>query len=721
MGIRIILRAIRRYIRAFKREYPIGKKQKPQIINLLANDICNSKCQMCFIWKQKKDFEFDPDQLSEILRDPLFSEVRHVGITGGEPTLRKDLAELYSACIENLPNLIGVSIITNAIQYKQVTTRISDIHALCQEADMPFSAMVSLDGLNEVHDTIRGRKGNFDSAIQTIHFLQDLMGEEKVAFGCTITKDNVWNMHTFLDYVQQKGYYGRFRIAEYINRLYNEGATEVIRTFDEDETYELTTFFMRLIEDFEPNPDYQRTYWSIIHMLNGGNRLIKCPYQSIGVVLDCRGNMQYCAPKSKSLGNALKQSALAIWNNNMQERGRIIKEECQDCIHDYHAPESLPELNSLVSDIIWRNILRVGFYFSYHKISTLILKNTFRKKRQKSVFITGWYGTETVGDKAILGSIISDVRKEYPEHEIIISTLTNEHVVNRTLKELNEKAKVVYAYSSGFVSASLNSTCTILGGGPLMDMGAMSIPLWAFKLARSRKNETIVWGCGLGPLKSDLYLDTTREILRHATKVMLRDSKSIQNCKALSEEIVPELSGDPAVHYVRNLKVNRDKNIEPHIACFLREWPIEYSESDDLSVFEQQRNQIEGNLAHFIRTRSKDTGLPVVLYPMHTLNIGGDDRIFARRFIDQHLSDIDARCHNRPTSVADIAHAMTQSQLNICMRFHSVLFASELETDFIAIDYTLGGKIYGYLKDRNQLDRYQNIEKFMSPEFTQPL
>jgi polysaccharide pyruvyl transferase WcaK-like protein len=55
---------------------------------------------------------------------------------------------------------------------------------------------------------------------------------------------------------------------------------------------------------------------------------------------------------------------------------------------------------------------------------------------------------------------------------------------------------------------------------------------------------------------------------------------------------------------------------------------------------------------------------------------------------------------------------MKKSKLNICMRFHSVLFAHTLNTDFIAIDYTMGGKIHAFLKDNNVLEKERTVESF---------
>ena len=57
----------------------------PVTLNFMANDICNSKCKMCNIWKRKKDKELTPEELENILNDDLFKNLSNVGISGGEP------------------------------------------------------------------------------------------------------------------------------------------------------------------------------------------------------------------------------------------------------------------------------------------------------------------------------------------------------------------------------------------------------------------------------------------------------------------------------------------------------------------------------------------------------------------------------------------------------------------------------------------------------------
>ena len=61
--------------------------EKPVALQIPINDICNSKCVMCDIWKNKdEDTDFSLDEFKNGLSDDLFSQVTSIGINGGEPT-----------------------------------------------------------------------------------------------------------------------------------------------------------------------------------------------------------------------------------------------------------------------------------------------------------------------------------------------------------------------------------------------------------------------------------------------------------------------------------------------------------------------------------------------------------------------------------------------------------------------------------------------------------
>lgn len=700
---------LRRYVHQY---FPA----RPTVINFNVNDICNSKCVMCNIWRQKQDFEITSNQFKDILTDKLFNNVTHVGITGGEPTLREDLAQFYKVACETLSRLKGMSMITNAIRETQVIKAINDIHALCTSENKSFSVMVSLDGVDEIHDKVRGREGNFISALNVLSYCKNQLPELPLTIGCTISKENVWSVDDLLDFLKENNINGRYRIAEFINRLYNNDKKDIIRNFNDEEGYHLMCFFKKLELTYERNESHRRTYRSIINILNGGGRTIGCPYHDKGVVLDSRGNIQYCAPKSKILGSSLEKSAKEIYKDNLAERRRILKENCSGCVHDYHSAITFKEKLTEYLELGWSHFYKFRYSF-WQGLLRLALKLSAKgSKKVKRIFIVGWYGTETVGDKAILGHIADYYKSLYDKVEIAVSSLYP-FVTHKTCKELNINALVVPVNSWKFAKWSAQADEIIMGGGPLMNLDALRYPLWAFRIANSFKKKTVIFGCGIGPLTEDLYRNAVKEMLTIATEVKVRDSHSLRLAKdfvGIKKEV--HLSGDGAVFYVQKFKKN-SMSRKPLLACFLRELTTEYRGTVSLEQYSRNKILFEQNLAKLILHLKNTLSVGVGFFPMHTFVVGNDDRDFFRRFKRTYFADEeDVFYHNKNSSVQFITDTMQEASYSLCMRFHSVVFAHVLGLNYFAIDYTNGGKIAGFLDDANARERMMSVDDLITSD-----
>ena len=689
------------------------RQKKPTVINMMANDICNSKCIMCNIWKQKLDFDITPDQLYEILKNPLFSQVKHIGITGGEPTMRKDLPLLYDAACKALPGIRTMSCITNGIKKVDVISRIEESYQKCKDNGVSFGFMVSLDGYKEVHDKQRGRLGNFDSALEVIkHFKGKPIAQ---AIGCTITKENVWGMDDLLYFLKKEKIYGRFRVAEHINRLYNNDIDDNIRVFDEDEIYHLLLFYEKLKLTFEKNETYKRTYSNIQTMLQGGKRIMGCPYQQVGMVLDSRGELLYCAPKSKEIGNAYKSDAEKIFKENFTERDRILRENCDDCIHDYHAPATIAEIKLILSKMIFEKLFKIKGYTMFSNWLPLFFRRKEKTTKSKIIFITGWYGTETVGDKAILGGIIDHYLKKYDEPIFKISAIYP-FIVNRTIKELKIKnADVVSLHELSFFRNLVISDEIVIGGGPLMEMQSLSIPLWAFKFGKRFKKKNIIFGCGIGPIYSDRFKKLTKNLLHMADEILLRDNKSLDFALDLSGSFKEKtrVIADPAHDYVLKIGEKIVNTKRETIACFLRDWPVAYRGDRTIEEFNRDKETYNMNLAQLIHEISEKLNVVPSFHSMHNFVVGGDDRDYYRDFIDKYYiweHHFDKGLSNVSTTIT----AMKTSKCNFVMRYHSVLFAETLHTNYLALDYTNGGKVAGFLKDRDLINRMISIDQVIS-------
>src|SRR5665648_612460 len=105
---------------------------------------CNLKCKMSPFWKRSnKDLSTEDEKA--VLRRIYNSGACAIAFEGGEPLLRKDLAEIL-AFSRSLP--LQTSLITNGTFLQ---ARIDEIAPFINGA-----IYVSLDGLAKTHDTIRG-------------------------------------------------------------------------------------------------------------------------------------------------------------------------------------------------------------------------------------------------------------------------------------------------------------------------------------------------------------------------------------------------------------------------------------------------------------------------------------------------------------------------------------------------------------------------------------
>lgn len=159
---------------------------------------CNSHCLTCNIWQKKKVPELAKNEWRKIFqslgRSPYF-----VTFSGGEPFLREDLTEivrdLYLICQPRTIVIPTNGILTAKIQ-KDTRQMLED----CSGSRLTLN--LSLDGVGEDHDKIRGVKGNFQKAMETFQSLKKIK-EEKFTLGIhtVISKANVEDFPTLCDFV----------------------------------------------------------------------------------------------------------------------------------------------------------------------------------------------------------------------------------------------------------------------------------------------------------------------------------------------------------------------------------------------------------------------------------------------------------------------------------------------------------------------------------------
>ena len=151
----------------------------PRMLTYTVTFTCNARCVMCDSWRKDNAGDLTLDEVQRIFATlPRMDIVR---LTGGEPFVRRDLTEIAEAAATSLrPALIHVS--TNGF----LTERIVEF---CERRphEVPLHVMISLDGLADRHDEIRGRAASFSRAMRTLEALAPRRSELRLTLSVNQT------------------------------------------------------------------------------------------------------------------------------------------------------------------------------------------------------------------------------------------------------------------------------------------------------------------------------------------------------------------------------------------------------------------------------------------------------------------------------------------------------------------------------------------------------
>ena len=128
----------------------------PLNITLSPSPKCNSRCLTCNIWMKRED-ELTLDEWEKVLSS-LGTAPYWFTISGGEPLMYPQIVELTQLVYKyNKPGIINIP--TNAI-LSSGPARVRRILETCPDTQLIIN--LSLDGVGQKHDYIRGVPGNFE-------------------------------------------------------------------------------------------------------------------------------------------------------------------------------------------------------------------------------------------------------------------------------------------------------------------------------------------------------------------------------------------------------------------------------------------------------------------------------------------------------------------------------------------------------------------------------
>lgn len=265
---------------------------------------CNSKCQMCYASKIKR---LDESYLSVKEYGHIWQQAQKLGVfsvilSGGEPTLRKDIFDIIS--VMDSKNTI-FALVTNSLNLSR------EYLAKLKKAGVE-TIHLSLDSTDEeTNDKIRGKIGHFKKVIESI--------DEAKQLGFSVYLSTVI-MHNGLEKMKEMV---RFAKENDIGIVFSLAC--VSGNWAEEKDILLTAEEWEEVQAYMKANPYIRSDWTINFSMRQ-----ECPGGREKISISCYGDVMGCGMNYVSFGNIREEPLEKIWRR--MQNFADFKRRSPDCL-----------------------------------------------------------------------------------------------------------------------------------------------------------------------------------------------------------------------------------------------------------------------------------------------------------------------------------------------------------------------------------------------------
>ncbi|MFA5088937.1 MAG: radical SAM protein, partial [Candidatus Omnitrophota bacterium] len=275
---------------------------------------CNARCNMCDV------FHYPTKPSAEITAKDLESlpKLSFANITGGEPFIRQDLEEIIEVVRRKADRIV----ISSNGYFTDRTIALFKKYP-------DLGIRISIEGLPEANDTIRGIKDGFDKGFRTLMLLRE-MGIKDIGFGMTVQDINAKDLCHLYDLSDGLGY--EFATATLHNSHYFHKKDNKVENIARVEA-EFKKLIHKLLKSRSPKKWF-RAYFNhgLINYLHGNKRLLPCEMGSdnFGFFIDPTGEVLPCNGMAEpmSMGNIKEHSLLEILHS---DRAKEVRRHVRQC------------------------------------------------------------------------------------------------------------------------------------------------------------------------------------------------------------------------------------------------------------------------------------------------------------------------------------------------------------------------------------------------------
>lgn len=189
----------------FRHAGSIVRKNRMIHLTFFVTRRCNLKCPFCFYLGDRQNpapvaQELSLGEIEKISRS--MGDLLWLAFSGGEVFLRDDIVEISTLFYKN--NRPAIMLFpTNGMLPEIIRDRTEEILRRCRKS--VIAVKLSLDGIEETHDRLRGSKGSFEKTMTTYRLLEDLIGEYphfELGINTVFCSENQDMMHEIIDFVK---------------------------------------------------------------------------------------------------------------------------------------------------------------------------------------------------------------------------------------------------------------------------------------------------------------------------------------------------------------------------------------------------------------------------------------------------------------------------------------------------------------------------------------
>ena len=298
-----------------------AKLSAPYRMDLALTYRCNNDCRHCYNARLRTYPELSTQEWKKVIDRCWELSIPHLIFTGGEPTLREDLAELIRYA-ENNGQITGLN--TNG-------RRLRDENYVKELVDAGLDhVQITLEShLEEIHDQMVNLPGAW---VQTVAGLQNALNSPLyVMTNTTMLKDNFRTIGKTLDFLGELGV-----PTVGLNALIYSGRGKDVGTgLSEDELKPLLTLAKQKTQDLGQKLIwYTPTLYCHFNPLEMDLGIKGCTAALYNMCVEPDGGVIPCQSYYHQLGNLLHDSWKSIWEHDLALKLRersYVPDECQTC------------------------------------------------------------------------------------------------------------------------------------------------------------------------------------------------------------------------------------------------------------------------------------------------------------------------------------------------------------------------------------------------------